>query len=603
MPPPQASPNLLFRQRFQPILLALAFCVPGFAAAAEGPLRVAIQPKFRGQSLVLDALTNVTPAGQVISVTRLDFLVSGVGLRRPDGSWWDATNYFAYLSARAGRLGFTVPSIPAGPWDRLRFSIGLPPDVNHRSPNDYPPNHPLHPGINGLHWGWQGGYVFLALEGNWRQPDGQIGGYSFHLATDRQLTRAEVALPAGAGTPAELTVAWDLNEVFSQPWPIQLSSDHCSTHSRTNDFLADQLRENVGPAFRLARTAGITGNPVKSIPSATEPSGTIVMAPTAHPYRLTISAFFPRPTLPRDNPVTDEGVALGRRLFHEPRLSTNNSQSCASCHDPTKAFTDGLSASLGAEGQSGTRSAMPLLNLAWKSSFFWDGRAPSLREQVLQPIQNPIEMHENLTNVVAKLAREPEYPELFRQAFGSPAITTDLVARALEQFLLVQISQSSKFDRVIAGEAQLSAEEQRGFELFHTEYDPRHGQFGADCFHCHGGPLFQNQAFANNGLDAQPKDSGRAGVTQRAGDHGKFAVPSLRNVAVTGPYMHDGRFPSLAAVVTHYCTGVTRSPTLDPNLAKHPEGGLNLTPADQHALVAFLETLTDERYLPRPGLK
>ena len=562
-----------------------------------------IQPEFRSQPLVLDALTNVTSAGQVISVTRLDCLVSGVGLRRSDGSWWEATNFFAYLSAREGRLGFTVPATPAGPWDRLRFSLGLPPEVNHRSPNDYPPNHPLHPSVNGLHWGWQGGYVFLAREGNWRQPDGQTGGYSFHLATDRQLMRVEVPLPAPAGTLAKLRLVWDFQEVFSQPWPLHLSAENCSTHSRTNDFLADQLRENVVSAFRLVQTAGTSITPVDAVPAPAEALSTIVMAPDAHPYRLTISAFFPRPALPRDNPLTEEGVALGRRLFNEARLSAIDFQSCASCHEPAKAFTDGRAVSIGAEGQSGARSAMPLLNLAWKSSFFWDGRAPSLREQVLQPIQNPLEMHESLTNVVAKLNRAPEYPELFRRAFGTPAITADRLARALEQFLLVQVSHHSKFDRVIAGETQLSPEEQHGFALFHTEYDPRHGQFGADCFHCHGGPLFQSQAFANNGLDAAPKDSGRAIATQRDGDRGKFAVPSLRNVAVTAPYMHDGRFPTLAAVVAHYCTGVTRSPTLDPNLAKHPEGGLNLSPADQQALVAFLKTLTDERFVPASGLK
>ena len=603
MTPAHTSPGLPFRLPFRRSLLALVMLLSAFRAPGGVPLRVDIQLEFHGQPLVLDALTNVTSAGQVISVTRLDFLVSGVGLRQPDGSWWEATNFFAYLSARDGRLSFTLDSAPAGSWDRLRFSIGLPPEVNHRSPNDYPANHPLHPGVNGLHWGWQGGYVFMALEGNWRQPDGQIGGYSFHLATDRQLMRVEVSLASHAGAPAEFHLAWDLQEVFSRPWPLQLSAENCSTHSRTNDFLADQLRENVVPAFRLARSAGASNAPVAAIPVPHEGSSTIVMAPDAHPYRLTISAFFPRPALPRDNPLTEEGVALGRRLFNEPRLSANDSQSCASCHEPAKAFTDGRAVSLGAEGKSGTRSAMPLLNLAWKASFFWDGRAPSLREQVLQPIQNPIEMHESLPHVVAKLAGAPEYPELFRQAFGSPAITADRLSRALEQFLLVQVSHNSKFDRVIAGTAQLSAEEQRGFELFHTEYDPRHGQFGADCFHCHGGPLFQSQAFANNGLDATPKDSGRAIVTHRDGDHGKFAVPSLRNVAVTAPYMHDGRFPTLAAVVTHYCTGIAHHPTLDPNLAKHPEGGLNLTAADQQALVAFLETLTDERFVPTSGLK
>jgi cytochrome c peroxidase len=133
--------------------------------------------------------------------------------------------------------------------------------------------------------------------------------------------------------------------------------------------------------------------------------------------------------------------------------------------------------------------------------------------------------------------------------------------------------------------------------LFNTEYDPYHGQFGADCFHCHGGPLFQSQNFANNGLDSTFYDLGRYKITKRAGDEGKFSVPSLRNVAVTAPYMHDGRFRTLEEVVEHYCTGMKRSATLDPNLAKHPDGGVPLSADDKSALVAFLKTLTDEKYL------
>jgi cytochrome c peroxidase len=256
--------------------------------------------------------------------------------------------------------------------------------------------------------------------------------------------------------------------------------------------------------------------------------------------------------------------------------------------------------SRGVGGEIGTRNAPALENLAWKNSFFWDGRAKTLREQVLQPIQNPIEMHESLANAVAKISADTNYPRLFANAFGSPQITSDKIARALEQFLLVQVSFDSKFDRVLNGRANFTAQEQRGFELFNTEYDPYHGQFGADCFHCHGGPLLQSQDFANNGLDSAFYDLGRYSITKRAGDAGKFAVPSLRNVAVTAPYMHDGRFRTLEEVVEHYCTGMKRSATLDPNLAKHPDGGVPLSVDDKKALVAFLKTLTDEKYL-RPA--
>jgi len=210
-------------------------------------------------------------------------------------------------------------------------------------------------------------------------------------------------------------------------------------------------------------------------------------------------------------------------------------------------------------------------------------------------------MHETLSNAAAKIAADKNYPRLFSNAFGSSEITADHIACALEQFLLVQVSYDSKFDRVMNGREKFTAAEQRGFELFHTEYDQYHGQRGADCFHCHGGPLFQSQNFANNGLDSAFKDLGRYALTRREGDEGKFAVPSLRNVAVTAPYMHDGRFRTLDEVVEHYCTGMVRSATLDPNLAKHPDGGIPLSDSDKRALVAFLKTLTDEKYLqPAP---
>ena len=178
-----------------------------------------------------------------------------------------------------------------------------------------------------------------------------------------------------------------------------------------------------------------------------------------------------------------------------------------------------------------------------------------------------------------------------------PEITGEKISLALEDFLLTLTSFDAKFDRVLRGVETFTTEEQRGFELFSTEYDPRRGQYGADCFHCHGGPLFQSQTFANNGLDDQFTEPGRARATSRPADAGKFAVPSLRNVALTGPYMHDGRFKTLEEVVAHYCTGIKRSATLDPNLAKHPDGGVPLSAADQKALVAFLQTLTDEKLI------
>ena len=587
------------RPTLQVLFLILIVAAFTFHSSAQNQnLHVEFSPRFAGAPLAFDTLTNTNSSGQRLSVTRLDSLLSDFALRRADGSWFGPTNWFAVIKSREGRTNFEVANIPAATYDRIRFHVGLDPAINHLDPANYPAGHPLNPEVNGLHWGWAGGYVFLALEGSWLKPDGKLGGYSYHLANDPQLMTVELPVNFDSAADAQLRLSLNVDQVLNS---IALSDATDSTHSRTNDSLATQLRDKVEHAFA-----------VETIRASAPTNAAIVTAAhlevgsNATPYRLAISRFFPRPDLPADNPLTDEGVALGRKLFNDPRLSINNAQSCASCHHVSVAFSDTNAVSLGAEGQPGARNAMPLLNLAWKSSYFWDGRAATLREQVLQPIQNPIEMHESLSNVVTKLAADAQYPHLFAAVFGHHEITADRVARALEQFLLAQVSFNSKFDRVIEGQDKLTDEEQRGFELFHTEYDPRRGQYGADCFHCHGGPLFQSPSFADNGLEQKSglvgslalPDQGRFAVTGREGDRGKFAVPSLRNVEVTGPYMHDGRFKTLEEVVEHYCTGVQRTTTLDPNLAKHPDGGLPLSAADKRALVAFLKTLTDESLRP-----
>jgi cytochrome c peroxidase len=296
-------------------------------------------------------------------------------------------------------------------------------------------------------------------------------------------------------------------------------------------------------------------------------------------------------------------VALGRRLFHDPRLSINSTQSCASCHDQTRAFADARRFSLGAEGQTGSRNAMPLFNLAWGQAFFWDGRSPTLRQQVLMPIQDHQEMNETLENVVKKLRKDEESVQAFAQAFGSPEITPERIALALEQFLLTLISQESRFDQAARKVAELTESEKRGLQLFVTEFDPKRGLRGADCFHCHGGTLFASQPFANNGLELAAEDVGLMKVTQNEADRGKFKVPSLRNIALTAPYMHDGRFGTLEEVVEHYSGGVRRSATLDPNLAKHPEAGIQLTAEEKADLVAFMKSLTDESFVPNTAAR
>lgn len=598
-----------------PLVVGLLFLTIALAPllATSGTISVSIQTRWAGQPIRFDSITNSTSAGQRISVKRLDFFLSNIALRRTDGDWIVSTNS-AFISAREGRRGFQLNDFPRENYDRIRFYVGLTPEINHRDPAQIPASDSLNPNVNGLHWSWQGGYVFLALEGDWLTANGEQRGYSYHIATDKQLMTIEMPVALTLNSNLQLDLALDVDRFFSTPNKILIDDETATTHSRANDPLAEQLRENIESAFVLRNIREI--NAVAATPrEATR----IEMAENATPYRFTMSAAFPQPALPSDNPLTEEGVELGRRLFSDPQLSINTSQSCAGCHDVGNAFAESKRVSIGAEGIAGTRNSMSLVNLAWKSSFFWDGRAASLREQVLQPIENPIEMHESLTNVVAKLRRsqpeeahlstgknqslltsaatnEMDYAVLFARAFGSREITADRIGRALEQFLLTRVSHDSKFDRVLQGTEKFSDEEQRGFELFHTEYDPRREQFGADCFHCHGGPLFQSQSFANNGLDLQFSDLGRFDATKKDGDKGKFAVPSLRNVELTAPYMHDGRLETLKEVIEHYSTGIRRSTTLDPNLAKHPDGGVPLSDGDKRALISFLKTLTDKKF-------
>ena len=534
-------------------------------------LRVDVVPKFRKEALNFDSLGYTSALQQRLSVTRLDFLLSEIEIKPRTGDWLTQKHWVAYLSLRENRTGFTLKGLPEGDYTALRFQVGVRPELNKADATKFPAGHPLNPSVNTLWWGWMGGYVFFAIEGGWRRADGSLSGYSFHVATDQHLMAielpCELALDRGKSLRIELDVAAVLDA-------IMFKDDESTTHSRGDDPLADKLHQNIQRAFRvLPLSAGDSSSDTASTAPARKP--VVPEGETLVPF--TFSSAFPMPQLPGDNPLTKEGIARGEKLFHDKRLSINNTQACADCHDARHGFSDPRTFSIGAEGKAGTRQAMPLFNLAWKQSFFWDGRAPTLREQVLQPIQNPIEMHETLEGVEKKVG-----------------LSRDQIARALEQYLVTLVSQEAKFDRVMRGSEKFTPAEQRGFDLFHAEYDPRRGLFGADCFHCHGGPLFQSAAFANNGLDSAPRDLGRFEATKREGDKGKFAVPSLRNVALTAPYMHDGRFTTLEEVVAHYDHGLKRSDSLDPNLAKHPLKGLGLSDDDKAALVAFMRTLTDE---------
>jgi cytochrome c peroxidase len=322
------------------------------------------------------------------------------------------------------------------------------------------------------------------------------------------------------------------------------------------------------------------------------------------PYILSYGSF-PVPRLPEDNQLTEQKVLLGRMLFHETMLSKDGSQACASCHLQADGFSDSRRFSIGVEGLPGNRQAMPVFNMAWHTNqFFWDGRANLLRDQALKPIQDPLEMNETLENVITKLSDSKMYRDQFIRAYDSEEITEEKLALALEQFMFSIVSNQSKYDRYLAGEIELSESEERGLLLFEGEYNPFFPEAsGADCFHCHGGKNFENDRYANNGLDidADFTDLGRGNVTQNPADRAKFKVPSLRNVGITAPYMHDGRFQTLEQVIDHYNQGIKSSSTLDPTLENTRETGLFLTPQDKTDLINFLHTLTDEVMMSEPA--
>jgi len=567
--------------------LALLLALPANGAT----LTVAMDHRAEKGPLLLDSLRYRNQAGEMFSITRASYLLSGFALRRGDDSWLEIP-HVAWMDAARRRTSTALTGVPAGRYTALRFHVGPDAATNTGNPAQYPAEHALNPNVNGLHWTWQSGYIFLALEGSWRSGNETPPGFSYHFARDANRTAVELKGDFDLTGDAMAEIGFDLARVIEGGKSLSFARDGDSTHSQAGDPVAAAIAANLPGAFSLKAVTGRV--PEIARPSAVKP---LYMPAKFTPYRFTISSTFPVPSLPRDNPLIDERVALGKRLFNDTALSHDGTLSCASCHTREFAFADPRQFSTGVEGRKGTRHGMPLFNLAWKSRFFWDGRAPSLREQALVPIQDHLEMDESLENVVMKLTKTSG--EAFARAFDSAEVTPERIGLAIENYLLTLTAHDSKFDRAMRGEEKLSAAEQHGFELFMMEREPRMGSMGADCFHCHGGPLFTDHQFRNNGLEISDADLGRSKVTKSAIDRGTFATPSLRNVAVTAPYMHDGRFNTLEQVLDHYSEGVKRTDTLDPNLAKHPDGGLHLTAEDKKAIIAFLRSLTDRSLLPQ----
>jgi len=338
------------------------------------------------------------------------------------------------------------------------------------------------------------------------------------------------------------------------------------------------------------------------------------------PYTVTYinpKSIFPdkygMPALPADNPLTEEGVYLGRMLFYDPVLSIDSSISCSSCHSQQHAFADTKPYSTGVFGLTTNRNAQPLFNLAYSRVFFWDGRQKTLRELVLEPIQAHNEMAMTLPYLRKRLSAIPRYRDAFRKAFNSEPDVFNMTL-AMEQFLLTIVSKDSRFTQMWPGNFNiLTQEEKTGLQLFNglVVEDPVTGALngGADCFHCHGSVFVQanNPNFggiANNGLDAVITDKGFGGISGKSADIGTFKTPSLLNISLTAPYMHDGRFATLDEVIDHYSDHIKfTSPNLNPQIKVHGPKQRLLDPQQKAALKAFLLTMTDTVFIKNPAYK
>jgi cytochrome c peroxidase len=303
------------------------------------------------------------------------------------------------------------------------------------------------------------------------------------------------------------------------------------------------------------------------------------------------------------NPLMAEGVLLGKFLFYDGILSRTNIIGCGTCHQQQSAFTHhGHELSHGVDDKLGTRNAPAVQNLAWNTSFFWDGNVHGLDSVPLNPIQNKVEMDETMDNILVKLRATPnpaskvqvDYPKMFKAAYGTTEITSEKVRKALSQFMMTIVSANSKYDYYVLGDvAAFTADEKAGMVLFKQK-----------CSSCHSGELFTDFSFRNNGLPPNKiNDQGRYAITKNNSDLNKFKVPSLRNVALTAPYMHDGRFVTLEQVLNHYTDSMQSSETLD-DVFKLAGGkvGVNLTASEKQSIILFLRTLSDDQFIRDPAL-
>ena len=299
-----------------------------------------------------------------------------------------------------------------------------------------------------------------------------------------------------------------------------------------------------------------------------------------------IPAGFPSPVYQfEDNPLTKEGFELGRKLFYDGRLSIDNEHPCSSCHEQNGGFgTFQHDLSHGVFDSHTDRNAPVLFNLAWSTSFHWDGEFSSLKDEAAQPINGHIEMGETFEGIINKIKSDKDFQERFKKVFGYPFIRPENILKALAQFTGYMVSADSKYDRYKKGITSFTAQEDRGYQLFKT-----------NCASCHKEPMFTDYSFRNIGLpiDQHLKDLGRLRITGNKEDSLKFKVPTLRNVYISSNYMHDGRFNTLLQCINHYRSGVQQNSTVDP-LVKN---GITLTSNETNDIAVFLRTLTDSTFL------
>ncbi len=302
-----------------------------------------------------------------------------------------------------------------------------------------------------------------------------------------------------------------------------------------------------------------------------------------NPYSFTVPDYIGKPVYNfENNPFSNKGYELGRLLFYDPILSSDSSVSCANCHNQAHAFADHhVALSTGVNNKIGTRNSPPIFNLAWHPHFMWDGGINHLEIMPLAPITNHLEMNETMGNVIKKLNKNSTYKTLFKNAFFVDSINDQKLFYALTQFIGKIQSFGSKYDKVKQGKEQFTPDENKGYALFKTH-----------CNSCHTEPLFSSFEFVNNGIDSIFKDKGRYLITLNHSDEGLFKIPSLRNVALTYPYMHDGRFRTLNEVMNHYSENIKKSKTLDHRISQP----LKLKQDEIQNIVLFLNTLTDYEF-------